>query len=267
MPSSGGGGISAIPHVFQGITQAGVPGWNLNWVTLTNGTFQTIVASGTYTSGGAFTGTIGQTCTLTAFNGGGSGATATVALTGTNTIAGGTALTITAGGNDYNFGASPVTATLGNGTAACSGTATLSVVLSGTDPTHLRSVLAVAANTTLLGNNGTNSLGPWTVTPVTTTNPSVTFEVEARSPDNVDSGSMALSYACAAPGASVDNPTPVALTALSLPTISSTKSIYTSTQSITCTGTAAAPADLYVWWTPTAPSGGTLTLLRWTLTY
>ncbi len=52
---------------------------------------------------------------------------ATVALTGTNTIAGGTALAITAGGDGAT--SSPTTATLSNGTATCSGTATITSTL------------------------------------------------------------------------------------------------------------------------------------------
>lgn len=83
------------------------------------------ISAGTYTSGGSIAGTTGQTCTLSEFNGGGSGATAIVNLTGTNTIAGGTALMITATGT--GFSSSPTTATLGNGTATCSGTATVSI--------------------------------------------------------------------------------------------------------------------------------------------
>ena len=86
-----------------------------------------VLSSGTYTSGGSITGTVGQTCTLTAFNGGGSGATATVALTGSNVIAGGTAITVTAAGTQYT--SAPTSATLGNGTATCSGTATIATVL------------------------------------------------------------------------------------------------------------------------------------------
>lgn len=86
-----------------------------------------ILASGTYTSGGSIVGTVGQTCTLSAFNGGGTGATATVALTGSNVIAGGTALVITAAGTQYT--GAPTSATLGSGTAVCSGTATVATVL------------------------------------------------------------------------------------------------------------------------------------------
>jgi hypothetical protein len=89
-----------------------------------------IVSTGTYTSGITATGTVGQTCTLTSLNGGGSAAAATVALTGTNTIAGGTALVITAAGTGYS--SAPTSATAGNGTATCSGTATISTVITGT---------------------------------------------------------------------------------------------------------------------------------------
>jgi hypothetical protein len=86
------------------------------------------VKAGTYTSGGTITGTTGQTCTLASFNDS-STATATVALTGTNTIASATALTMTARGGGAT--AAPTSATLGSGTATCSGTATISTVLGG----------------------------------------------------------------------------------------------------------------------------------------
>ena len=96
--------------------------------------------SGTYTSGITATGTVGQTCALTAFNNGNSGGTATVALTGTNTIAGGTALVITNTGNASSSAATSATA--GNGTATCSGTATVATVLGGAqgNALQLRSV-------------------------------------------------------------------------------------------------------------------------------
>jgi hypothetical protein len=87
------------------------------------------VASGTYTSGGSISGSATQTCTLTSFNDS-STATATVALTGSNTIAGGTALVMTSRGGGAT--AAPTSATLGNGTATCSGTATIATVLGGT---------------------------------------------------------------------------------------------------------------------------------------
>ncbi len=85
--------------------------------------------SGTYTSGITATGTVGQTCALTLFNGGNTGGTATVALTGTNVIAGGTALVITAAGSGSTSAAT--SATVGNGTATCTGPATVATALTG----------------------------------------------------------------------------------------------------------------------------------------
>lgn len=84
------------------------------------------VFSGTYTSGGTVTGSATQTCNVTTFNNG-STATATVPLTGTNTIAGGTALTITF--NGIGATAAPTTAVLSNGTATCSGSIVVSTIL------------------------------------------------------------------------------------------------------------------------------------------
>jgi hypothetical protein len=83
-----------------------------------------VVTAGTYTSGITATGTTGQTCTLLflsqTLNG-----TATVALTGTNAIAGGTALVIVVGGS---FPVLPTSGTVSAGTAsACSGTAVVSI--------------------------------------------------------------------------------------------------------------------------------------------
>lgn len=127
------------------------------------------------------------------------------------------------------------------------------------DGTHRRAKLVVTANTA-----GTALLS---ITPVVTTNPTVSFAVEASSTDGTNAGSMALAYACVAAGSSVDDPSTTGLTAISLTTISSTKEIFESSQAVTCTGTAAAPADLYVYWTPTAPSGGALSLLRLSLNY
>jgi hypothetical protein len=85
-----------------------------------------VVASGTYTSGGTTAGT--GTCTLSSFNGGGTGATASVPITG-GVIAGGATLTITAAGTQYT--SAPTSATLGSGTGTgvCSGTATIATVL------------------------------------------------------------------------------------------------------------------------------------------
>jgi hypothetical protein len=83
-----------------------------------------IIASGTYVSGGSITGTAGETCILSDFNNSSIGATATVALTGDNAITTGTALTVTAGGTGAT--SAPTTARLSNGTATCSGSASVS---------------------------------------------------------------------------------------------------------------------------------------------
>lgn len=98
------------------------------------------VVSGTYTSGGTITGSTGNTCILDL-----GGATATVALTGTNTISGGTALTITAGGQGYS--SSPTSATLVNGTAVCSGTATVSTTLGSRSEIPSNSLPFISNNT------------------------------------------------------------------------------------------------------------------------
>jgi hypothetical protein len=85
------------------------------------------VFAGTYTSGITATGTVGQTCTLAFSNGGGSSGAATVALTGTNAIASGTFLVLTAFGNSYT--SAPTAATVTAGSATCTGPATIATVL------------------------------------------------------------------------------------------------------------------------------------------
>ena len=86
------------------------------------------VASGTYTSGGSLSGT--GTCNLAITGGGGSGATATVPVTG-GAIAGGTPLTITNVGTQFT--SAPTAATFGSctGTATSSGSAVIATVLDG----------------------------------------------------------------------------------------------------------------------------------------
>tara|TARA_R110000868_G_scaffold391582_1_gene661797 strand:- start:126 stop:2396 length:2271 start_codon:yes stop_codon:yes gene_type:complete len=93
------------------------------------GTGSQAIVSGTYISGGSIAGAAAQTCTLTFIGGDGLG-TATVALTGLNVIGSGTALTITAGGV---YPISTASATLGNGTATCSGTAVVTAVVNTTE--------------------------------------------------------------------------------------------------------------------------------------
>ncbi len=111
--------------------------------------YSPVTRSPTYTSGGLITGSTGQTCTLSNFNNGITGATATVLLTGTNTIASGTQLIITAEGSGAT--AAPTTATLGNGTATCSGTANVITALIGI--TGTQSVVGAMANVALTGSN------------------------------------------------------------------------------------------------------------------
>lgn len=84
-----------------------------------------------YNSGGAITGSKGQTCSLSDFKGVDgkvvAGATAAVVLTDTNSIMEDTQLTIINKGSGATT--PPITATLGNGTAECKGTAVVSVAL------------------------------------------------------------------------------------------------------------------------------------------
>jgi hypothetical protein len=82
--------------------------------------------SATYVSGGTVTGSKGQTCTLSDFDGV-PGAEASVTLTGDNAIASGTAVAVTRQGGPTT--GVPTTARLGNGTASCGGTAVLQVLL------------------------------------------------------------------------------------------------------------------------------------------
>ncbi len=121
---------TALSQQANGIAQSknlgsGSATLNIGWQWTSN----TGIKSGTYTSGITATGTTGQTCALSSFNNGNTNGTATIALTGTNAIAGGTALTITNTG--YGSTSAATSATAGNGTATCSGTATISTTLGG----------------------------------------------------------------------------------------------------------------------------------------
>lgn len=105
--------------------------------------------SPTYTSGGTVTGSTGQTCNLSNFNGL-SGAAATVILTGTNTIASGTHLTVTNEGSGATT--PPTTATLSNGTATCSGTANVITALTNISGVG-QGVIGAEATVALTGTN------------------------------------------------------------------------------------------------------------------
>jgi hypothetical protein len=123
-------------------------------------TFNSALNTPTYQSGGTITGSSGQTCNLSNFNGL-TGATATVALTSQNTIAGGTQLTITAPGSGGTT--PPTTATLTNGTATCSGTANVTTSLSN----GVLTAAVPGATTVFASVSGVNSVGaPYMTCPV-----------------------------------------------------------------------------------------------------
>jgi len=133
------------------------------------------------------------------------------------------------------------------------------MVWSTVDATNITPMLVVTANTTGSALRQT--------TPVTSTNPTITFQATVRSTDATNAGSIALAYACVPSGDSVNNPSFTSLTALSLTTIDPDSEAFESAQAVTCTGTAAAPARLITTWTPTAPSGGTLSLISLGMVY
>lgn len=132
-PAPGNGGINIIPPSV--VSTAGTVNLTPGIAFLRQG-----LSSGTYTSGGSISGTVNQTCTLTAFSTPTvTNATATVALTGTNTIAGGTAIVVT----NTGMGASgtalgSTSATLGSGTATCSGTAVIATTMGGAQGNGMR---------------------------------------------------------------------------------------------------------------------------------
>jgi len=88
-----------------------------------NPTYDQQTKSPTYVSGGNVVGSAGQTCNLSSFNGV-TNATAQVTLSDTNLIGTGTRLAVTNSGTGGGTTA-PTSATLSNGTATCSGTATV----------------------------------------------------------------------------------------------------------------------------------------------
>ncbi len=142
----GGGTISGSKGQTCNLTDFSVGGG-----TGINPTYSPSTKSPTYVGGGAISGTAGQTCSLSDFNGV-TGATALVGLSDTNVITPGTQLTITAPG--YGGGATaPTTATLSNGTATCSGTATVVTTLLtsvGVDPVvNATATVALTASNTI----------------------------------------------------------------------------------------------------------------------
>jgi trimeric autotransporter adhesin len=91
--------------------------------TLSNGT---ATCSGTIQLSPIY-GTAGETCGLAGFNNGLTGATASVALTGQNTIASGSPIVVATGGGGAL--ASPTLAAMSTGTASCSGAASVTTTL------------------------------------------------------------------------------------------------------------------------------------------
>jgi len=122
-------------------------------VTLSAGTAG--IQSIKYSSGGTITGAANTTCLLSSFNGDGSNATGVVKLTGTDTIAANSTIIITNQGT--GFGGNITEATLTNGTATCSGTATLTNAQLYYQP--ITTTATYSNSTTLiLGANAVNSV-------------------------------------------------------------------------------------------------------------
>ncbi len=161
----GGTALRAATTVTQASVELLMSGPSLtppaNWVknyTSTNG-LVTANCSGSNCTGGTVTGTTGQTCTLTSFNGAGSNAQAHLTLTGTNTIASGTALDWEQASSDTpgtGFTSAPTSATLGNGTATCSGTATLTAGVIGPIFTPTQMAIATTATANALPQSDAN---------------------------------------------------------------------------------------------------------------
>lgn len=101
----------------------------IDWMRIRNIVKNDALVGGTYLSGITATGSAGQTCTLSHFNGSAT-ATATVALTGTDAIAAGAPLFVTGSGTGATEAST--TATAKSGTAACSGTAAVATTLGAT---------------------------------------------------------------------------------------------------------------------------------------
>ena len=147
---------SDSPTYLSGGTITGTKGQTCNLSNFTVGsasgidpTYSSVTNSPTYTSGGVISGSTGQTCSLSDFNGV-TGATATVVLTSANTIAAGTRLSITNEGSGATT--PPTTATLGNGTASCSGTANVITQLTTSSGLGF-SVIGAAATVALTSAN------------------------------------------------------------------------------------------------------------------
>lgn len=121
----------------------------------------------TYISGGTPTGTTGQTCTVTGFNGGGSNTSGVIYLNGTNTFAA-NATIYTSPSYGTGFTSAPTSATLGTGgpnpATSCSGAITITSTMATypmlTTATYVNATtMALAAPATTNGTNLHVSIG------------------------------------------------------------------------------------------------------------
>lgn len=120
-----GGAVAATNGATDTITIATIG----NALHLLYGVYvQGAVISANYVSGGSVTGTIGQGCFVGSFNNS-STASATIVLTGTNTLAGAAVAFHLGGAGGTGATAAPTTAVLSNGSATCSGTITITSLL------------------------------------------------------------------------------------------------------------------------------------------
>ncbi len=164
--------LCAPPSVTSNFACAGGAQPSPNIVASANYSGATVGGGGSvtgslYLSGGTITGSAGQTCNVSNFNNGSSGATATLQLTGSNTVAAGTPLIMVSGGSGAT--APPTQATLSNGSATCSGTIQLSQIVGLLGQycylTNFNNGSAGAtATVTLTGNNTVASGTPLAIT-------------------------------------------------------------------------------------------------------
>jgi len=128
-------------------------------------TATTFLTGGIYVSGATVTGSTGQSCTVSGFNGGGSGASALVHLTGSNNLASGAPLYFADGSMGIGYTSAPTSATLSNGSATCSGTVSVITQITGTPSTfHFAGLASIGYQPTpqLIGTQsaGSGSLAP-----------------------------------------------------------------------------------------------------------
>ena len=152
------------------------------------------VTSGTYVSGiTSATGTSSESCTLTIVGPGGSGATATVLLGGTNTPpTTGTILNIQTPGKGYGINPFPTAATITGGTAACTGSS-IAVATKVDDPLNLTNAAFQATTLIPVDVTYNPTSESWQNLPITfctpnCTTPTISLPCTATGQFNVTSG-------------------------------------------------------------------------------